>query len=268
MITDKDVIQIFQRIPITPIPFTEEEQRGRKLQIFRGVSGRLWKDAHPAGCSRHLSVFKETKVIPEFCFDCYKVLITPRSVVELFKLLMVFEKIALPVDNTRKCMVECRNDCPGTYKGFIYCRGMEEGTEVRKIVRKVVSEEISPHVLVSLKRGCSEYAQVYPRYAQIKQGSGIMQYKKEWKIHEDTFDKEHDLTLIASRSFPGVKETLVPLAESLAAYTQWEIFCMQFWLNYAATIGDTSYLAITAMTLPPIPNLKRPLFRSSAKISS
>jgi hypothetical protein len=50
MITDKEVVQTFQGMPITPIPFTEEEQKGRKLQIFRGVSGRLWKDAHPAGC--------------------------------------------------------------------------------------------------------------------------------------------------------------------------------------------------------------------------
>jgi hypothetical protein len=270
MITDKEVVQIFQKIPITPLPFTEEEQKGRKRQIFRGVSGRLWKDAHPAGCTRHLAVFRETKVIPEFCFDCYKVLITPRTVVELFKLLMVFEKIVFPADNTRKCMAECRNDCSGTYKGFVYCRGREEGNEVLKIVRKAVSEEISPQVHVSLKRGCSEYAQLYPRYAQIKQRSGVMQYKNEWKIHEVAFDKKYEFTLGISLSDlggGGIKDTSdaaeAERIEGLFAYSRWEIFCMQFWLSYAATIGDSSYLAITAMRLPPIPGLKRPSFKAS-----
>jgi hypothetical protein len=262
MITDKEIVQIFQKIPLTPIPFTESEQLGRKLQIFRGVSGHLWKDAHPAGCTRHLAVFKGMKVIPEYCFDCYKVLITPRTVVELFKLLMVFEKIALPLDNTRKCMVECRADCSGTYKGFIYCRGLAEGNEVRKIVRKVISEEISPQVPVSLKRGCSEYVHAYPRYARITQGSGMMQYKKEWKIHEDAFDKKYNLIPGPGnlQSVPEPKEISIDHAEGLASYTQWEIFCMQFWLRYAATIGDASYLPITAMTLTPISNLRRPSF--------
>lgn len=263
MITDKEVVQIFQEIPITPIPFTEAEQAGRKLQIFRGVSGRLWKDAHPAGCTRHLAVFNEMKVIPEYCFDCYKVQISPRSVIELFKLLMVFEKIVLPSNNTRKCMVECRNDCSGAYKGFIYCRGMKEGNEVRKIVREVISEEISPEVLVNLKRGCSEYAHSYPRYAKTY-GSGVLQYKKEWKVHEDSFDKKYNLNARQSH-IPEVEDASTTNTSGLAAYTQWEIFSMQFWLRYAATIGDSSYLAITAMTLPPIPTLKRPLFRGQAR---
>lgn len=264
MISDKEVVQIFQKIPITPIPFTEQEQSGKKLQIFRGASGYLWKGAHPAGCARHLSVFKEMQVIPEFCFDCYKVLVVPRTVVELFKLLMVFEKIELPNDNTRKCMVECRRDTPGAYKGFIYCRGMEEGNEVRKIVRKVVSEEISPQISVSLKRGCSEYARAYPKYAQLNRAGGIMQYKEKWKIQEDAFDKKYNLGGVPPR---GTVKDIAPIshAEGFAGFTQWEIFCMQFWLSYAATIGDSSYLAITAMVLPSISNLKRPLFANAHK---
>ena len=90
------------------------------LQIFRGISGLLWKDQHPAGCFRHFTVFNKFSVIPKYCFDCCKVLIEPRTVVELFKLLMVFEKLELPNDNTRKCMCESRDFCSGTYKGFIY----------------------------------------------------------------------------------------------------------------------------------------------------
>ena len=206
-----------------------------------------------------MEVFKKFSVIPQYCFDCYKVLIEPRTVNELFKLLMLFDKMALPLDNTRKCMVEARPDCSGTYKGFIYCRGMEEGKEVRTLVRNLISEEISPDVSVTLKRGCSEYAHVYPGYARIKPGAVLMQYPKDWQAREDFFDKNFVFrpdAPVGNVDSPEVK------AEGLAGYTPWEVFCMQYWLRYAATIGDTSYLAIACMTLPPIPGLKRPPYRS------
>lgn len=260
MITDQEVVQVFREIPIAPIPFTEAEQAGRKRQIFRGMSAHLWKDAHPAGCTRHLAVFHEMKVIPEYCFGCFKIVVEPRNVVELFKLLMVFEKISLPLDHTRKCMVECRTGAPGAYKGIVFCRGGEVD-EVRKFIRKAVSEDISPQVSVGVKRGCSEYAEVYPRYAHAK-GGGIMHYKQEWKASEDSFDNRNGF---ASTPPMGVADVGAPKhaaqSKGLGAYTAWEIFCMQFWLRYAATIGDHSYLAITAMGLPPIAGLKRPPFR-------
>lgn len=44
------------------------------------------------------------------------------------------------------------------------------------------------------------------------------------------------------------------------AYPAWEIFTMQYWLRYAATIGDMSYLVISGKTLPPIQDLKRSIF--------
>ena len=258
MITDEDVVQLFRNIPITPIGFTDAQIAGKQRQIFRGIPEALWVDAHPGGCARHQEVFKRFDVIPKYCFDCYKILISPRNVVELFKLLILFERMALPLDNTRKCMVERRGDCSGAYKGFIYCRSIEEGNEVRKIARNMVSEEISPQVPVILKRGCSEYA-VHPGYAQIKPGGVVMQYRKDWQAHEDFFDQN----FVLQRSDAGVDADMpVVNAEGLAAYTPWEIFCMQYFLRYAATIGDTSYLAIAGMALPPLLNLKRPPFRN------
>lgn len=259
MISDEDVVQLFGRIPRTPIGFTDAEIAGKPRQIFRGTPGDRWKDAHPGGCLRHMEVFKRFKVIPRYCFDCYKVLVTPRSIVELFKLLVLFERMVLPLDNTRKCMVEARHDCSGAYKGFVYCRGMDEGNEVRKIVRKLVSEEISPQVQVTLKRGCSEYAHVYPGYARIKPGVALMQYRKDWQAKEDFFDAN----FVFHPDAPGAHGDSAEVnVEELAAYTPWEIFCMQYWLRYAVTIGDTSYLEITRMTLPPLPGLKRPPFRN------
>lgn len=253
MITDEDVVQWVRNIVLNAhANVADSDMIGRSRQIYMGIPGHLWKDAHPLGCIRHMAVFKQFDVIPNYCFECYKVLITPRSVVELFKLLMIFEKVSLTLDNTRKCMVEGRDNCAGAYKGYIYCRGDEDGNQVLKILRKVVSEDISPQVAVSLKRGCSEYALVYPEYAQIKPGSTSMQYKKDWQGYEEFFDKNYGL----NKGVASVNND--EKINDEAPFTPWDVYSMKYWLRYAATIGDSSYLAITGVTLPPLKDLKRP----------
>ncbi len=177
---------------------------------------------------------------------------------ELFKLLMIFEKLMLPNDNTRKCMVEGRDDCSGAYKGFVYCQSMGEGKEVRKIVRRVISDELSPNVPVALKRGCSEFPHTYPEYSHMTRGGGILKYRKDWKAYEDLFDKQILKAGIADA--PHVVASDATSADT-PTYPPWEIFAMQFWLRYAATIGDTSYLKIAGRSIPPIPELKRPPFK-------
>jgi hypothetical protein len=251
MISDEDVRQLFQDKLATP---GKHDGGPASLQIYRGISPRLWKDAHPGGCNRHLTVFDKFGVIPKYCFDCYKILITPRTVVELFKLLMIFEKLKLPNDNTRKCMVEGRDDCSGIYKGYIYCRSIEEGKEVRNIVRVVVADDISPEVPVTLKRGCSEYVRTYPGYSPTKPGAVFMKYNKDWQVHEDFFDKN----FVFIPDIPNVN------AGNNTAYPPSEIFAMRYWLSYAATIGDISYLKIAGCIMPTISQLKRPPFTTTA----
>lgn len=253
MIADLDVIKIYQQVPRIHLGFSDAQMASIQHQIFRGINGLQWKGVHPAGCPRYLALFDEFGVIPQFCFDCYKVLITPRNIMEFFKLLMVFERIALPLDNTRKCMVEEREDCSGAYKGYVYCRSLDEGHEVLEIVRRVISEDISPDVSVTLKRGCSEYEHVYPEFARVDLGAATMLYKNEWQAQEDAFD-----AYAASRNlkFAIVKPDIEK--HEVSVYTDAEILCMQCWLRYAATIGDASYLAIAGMTLPPLPNIRRP----------
>ncbi|MBI3432287.1 MAG: hypothetical protein HY018_08775 [Hydrogenophilales bacterium] len=246
MISDEDVRQYFKNKMNVPGVYGG----AGSLQIGRGPL--LLKGAPPGGCQRHKVVFNKFNVIPEFCFDCYKVLITPRTVMELFKLLMVFDGLELSGNNTRKCMVEGRADSEGSYKGFIYCRSIEEGKEVRRILQEIVAVEISPDVPVLLKRGCSEFARTHPRYAQIKPGKPIMPFPPSWKGHEDFVDKnyalEHNVAANSSNANPETK----------AKYPLSEIFALQYWLQYAATIGDISYLKIAGRVLPPIPQLKRP----------
>ncbi|MDP1935993.1 MAG: hypothetical protein Q8K91_02170 [Hylemonella sp.] len=247
MISDEDVRQFFQNKLSVPGVYGGPGS----LQIGRGPH-RL-ENAPPGGCQRHKTVFNQFGVIPEYCFDCFKVLITPRTVMEHFKLLMVFEQHESAINNTRKLMVEGRFDSMGTYKGFIYCRRLVEGKKMRKLVQEIVAANISPDIPVTLKRGCSEFARTHPRYAQIKLGTAIMQYPPAWKVHEDCVDKAYALTHNSDSS------CLNEAVEAPTAYPPTEIFAMQYWLRYAATIGDMSYLKITDRTLPSLPQLKRPL---------
>lgn len=253
MISDKEVKQLFRKKLEVPGVFGG----AGSLQIFRGKPLYLVDDMPLGGCTRHMKVFNEFGVIPEYCFGCHKVLITPRTVAELFRLFMVFEKLVLPSDNRRKCMVEGRDDCTGTYKGFVYCRGLEEGKEVRDLLQRMVADNISPGVLVTLKRGCSEFSQAYPEYGQIQPGAVIMEYQKAWKTHEDSVD--------SVSAWPDHPKVVSNDVNSVAnrAYPPGEIFAMQYWLRYAATIGDLSYLKIAGKTLPRLPQLKRPPFTRS-----
>jgi hypothetical protein len=174
--------------------------------------------------------------------------------VELFKLLMIFEKLKLPNDNTRKCICENRDFCSGTYKGFVYCRGIEEAEEVYGIVREVVADDISSEVPVTLKRGCSEFERAYPGYARIEPGDVMMKYKNDWQVHEDFVDANAVFSFSSPDSNAGGNKT----------YSPSEIFATHFWLGYAATIGDMSYLKVTGCAVPPIPQLRRPPFTSAA----
>lgn len=250
MISDEMVREAFQPMLDTPGSYMNPLMRGQFVQIYRGQPRQLWKNEHkddrPGGCLRHMTVFKQFNAIPKYCFDCYKVEIAPRTVVELFKLLMVFEKIALPSDNSRKCMCEGRPDCSGTYKGFVYCRGLDDGKEMRKILKRVISHEISPQIPVVLKRGCSEFARSHPSYARIAPGQAKLEYKKKWRIHEDFVDQ--------NVRFPPVFQQV----NVSGTYLPEEIYSLQYWLTYAATIGDVSYLIISGKTLEPSPQIKRP----------
>jgi hypothetical protein len=253
MITDQDVIQLFGKLAdISPGTAVDS-------QVFVG------ENSFPTGCSRHLEMFDKSNIIPKYCFDCFKVLVSPRNVMELFKLLMIFERIPLPNDNRRKCMIELREKIPGNYKGYIYCNSLDEGNEVFKIARKAVSQDLSPQVDVSLKRGCSEYALVYPAYAVTKPASALMRYRKDWQALEDSLAMD---TAVIPRQAHDTDGHVPPVrADGPKRYTLRDALSMQYWLCYAATIGDASYLSISGKTMPTIPNLKRAPFRNTIPFS-
>jgi len=208
-------------------------------QFFRGVN------PFRVDCMRHMTVFTRFNAIPKFCFNCYKVSIDIQTVVDLFKLMVFFEKVKLPNDNARKCMVECREHVPGSYKGFIYCSDPEEGEGIKTWLQSILSEEISRDIEVKLKRGCSEYAIAYPDYAIISKVRIPMKYKEEWRQYEAIVDENCNF----------VEQ---PKTFNQPAYTYNDARVMLAWLKYAAAIGDNSYLDISNEILTPLEGINRP----------
>ena len=100
----------------------------------------------------------------------------------------------------------------------------------------MISHEISPRISVTLKRGCSEFVRSHPGYAQIEPGKAKMEYKKKWRVHEDFVDQ--------NVRFPAVFQQV----NASGIYLPEEIYSLQYWLTYAATIGDESYLTISGKT--------------------
>ncbi|MDH5387148.1 MAG: hypothetical protein OEY06_01720 [Gammaproteobacteria bacterium] len=247
MISDEDVKQLFSNAHSF---LTNQNNSGPLLtQFYRGRLPDNWKNQPSGACNRHIALFKHFNIIPKYCFSCYKVIIEPRTVIELFKMMMIFEMTTFPNDNTRKCLVEGRPKITGTYKGMVYCRSIEEGEVIIQMLQPILSEEISKNIPITIKRGCSEFALSYPDYAKIEQGTTPMEYKNEWQKHEDRADKSAVVNKIAN-----AKDT-----HNRPTYVLDDYKVMLTWLKYAATIGDNSYLKISGDTLPPFQGLTRPV---------
>ena len=256
MIEDSEIRQFFQEC-IVPISEQELINKNKPKQFFRGVTPRKWKNNKYPGicCRRHRLVFTSFNVIPEYCFNCYKIAIEPRNVIELFKLMMVFEAVNLPNDNTRKCTVETRPEISGTYKGLIYFQDLNEATELLPIIKELISENISNDINVSIKRGCSEYPLKYPEYANFENEGNQFTYKKKWREYEEYADRNLIQDLVENK-----RDSHNPIVSS--GFTSKDISVMYSWLEYAKTIGDKSYLKITDLPIPTLPGLKRPAFKS------
>lgn len=94
--------------------------------------------------------------VPPRCLECWKVVVSPRTLKELFLLLDVEKSLERPA----KCGIEIRNYTPRLYGGYFYNNSLEEGRARYEEVRKAVSEHISPDVGVILKRACTEYEMI------------------------------------------------------------------------------------------------------------
>ena len=196
------------------------ELRTKQDQIFRGNS---------MNCERHLSIFDEHEVIPEFCFGCYKVQVEPRSIIDLIKLLVIFDQLELDENNTRKCMIEFRPEISGFYKGLIYCSDLNQANQIADHLDLIIKKSIGSELSAMVKRGCSQYAISYPDYKEINHtGPQLMNYKEEWRVIEDDHDKKKLMHVkeLKRVNLPGLNLS--------------DVLIIRKWIDYAKGIGDSS----------------------------
>ena len=261
MISDNEVRQRFQKLLSLPDVLTGLNRLNTNanykshmdsrinLQVHRGQAARFWEGAPKGGCAQCVVVFTGFDAIPKYCFDCYKILIELHNVLDLFKLLLLFERIELPRNNSRKCMIETRNISSARYKGFVYCRGLEEAKDLCQVLQGAIYDGISPDISVKVKRGCTEYTQKYPEYGQINSDKDGFEYKNEWQFYEDFVDKYWSNSGNVDCYDEDGKGT-DPMREVPA---------LQFWLRYAATVGDKTYLMLTGgKVVEPLPHQSTP----------
>ena len=143
-----------------------------ETQIYRQNSEDL-------NCFRHFRIFNKFNVIPKFCFGCFKVTVQTETVLDLLKLYFVFDKLYLGLQNTRKLMIEKREDVSGNYKGFIYCSSVEEGENIKNKLKSILIKNLGTDCSISLKRGCSEFALKFPSYKKASVNENEMIFEMD-----------------------------------------------------------------------------------------
>ena len=239
-ISDDQVVNLFTK--------SSNYIRSYGLELRTELSQTYRRNSVDLNCKRHMSIFNEHNIIPEFCFGCYKVQVEPRSIIDLIKLYVVFDQLELDENNTRKCMVELRPEISGFYKGLIYCSGLKEASQIAEYLNRVVKKNIGSELSAKVKRGCSEYSVSFPDYKEINHsGPQLMNYTEDWKVIEDDHDRKKPMK---------AQENIRP---SLSGLNLNDVLIIGKWLDYARGIGDSSVNSINdeAVQYPEVYNLAK-----------
>ncbi|MDC3146986.1 tetratricopeptide repeat protein [Prochlorococcus sp. AH-716-I09] len=224
IITDKEAIQVYKD--------GFEIYRKYNLDLETSLSQIYKRNEINLNCNRHKLIFNQKKIIPEFCFECYKVQVEVDSIVELIKLFLVFNTLELENSNTRKCMVEIRENISGFYKGLIYCANLPEALDISKKLNIHLQNNIRVNLSSKIKRGCSEYALEFPKYKEINiNGKQPMEYNKKWKNIEKEIDEGN--------------KNWGESNESIQGFSLNDFLIIRNWISYAQKIGDESVKKIT-----------------------
>lgn len=172
----------------------------------------------------HRIFFNVLKHVHSYCRSCWKVVVRPQNLVQLFDLYELEREIGVPC----KCGVEKRTSVHGLYGGYFYTRSKEQGLERYKEVRGLVDEQLSPDVPVILKRYCTEF--------EIG-GDGIEGFGPSDQMPDCT-KEEREMEKYIETHFPRVG-TSNPQPDHLSANV------MMSWIEYAFAHGDQTYLEFT-----------------------
>ncbi len=184
------------------------------------------------GCRRHKKIFNDHNVIPKNCFGCYKVIIEPKTLIDLVKIYILFDYIKFENNNIRKCMIELRPNIEGRYKSLIYCSDLNEAESILQKLKTIIDKNINENIIINIKRGCSEFGMAYPLYKDYK--NNVMKYKEDWKEKEVFVDAK----------YPNLLKHKLN-RETIFGITLNDILVIRNWICYARLIGDNSYKMIS-----------------------
>ena len=127
-------------------------------------------------------------------------------------------------------MVETRSTVKDNFKGFIYCRSLEEAKKVLKISEKKLIENEINYKNIEIKHGCTEYYEKHPNFKKINHnGEQKMFYDKSWEKYEKIIDNNS----------PHISERVInPTINNINLS---DILIIKNWLDYAEIVGDNSF---------------------------
>ena len=197
-------------------------------QIFK-------KNLKNLNCERHLSLFSKHKIIPKFCFSCYKVQVSMNDVLSLLKLYFYFNKLTLKENNIKKCIIELRSKVIGNYKGYIFCSSKIEAENIKQIISKDLSNKSINLGKIEIKHGCTEYYEEFEVYKNINEDLTNTLYQPKWADIEKKFDEINFI-------HENIKERV--FSETICLFNLPDYLIIKNWLIYAKLIGDNSYKEI------------------------
>lgn len=149
----------------------------------KGMHCNWWRDIAPL-----------FNFIPSHCLTCYKIVVRPTTVVGLYGLFKMQQKMA--TDNPDcgcKCGIEKRDYVRGNYGGYFYTRSLQAGLDRYKEVRQMVDSYIGPDTVVILKRACTEFELRFGPSDKWEETDNSIQWEKiiaegcvmkEWKYKQ------------------------------------------------------------------------------------
>jgi hypothetical protein len=199
-----------------------------ETQIFR-------RNKIDLNCKRHLEIFTAHKIIPKFCFNCFKVQIILDNILDLIKLYFYFNNVNLKNNNIRKCVVELRKNVNGNYKGYVFSDSLQDAKEIKEMLNNELQNEKINLNKIEIKRGCTEYYDEFELYKDINQNVSSVIYKEDWDDIEKKFDEQNFISKIKDEKMYN---------DTLNKFNLPDFLIIKNWLLYAKIIGDASYKKI------------------------
>jgi hypothetical protein len=181
------------------------------------------KYLYEARCNQYHEVFhQQLGRIHSFCRSCWKVVIRPQNLVQLFDLYEFQRELAEPC----KCGYEARETVYGIWGGYFYNRSKEEAQERFQEV-SAFADTLNPRPPVIIKRYCTEFE------------IGPQSLGPSNELPEQTKKEIEEETQIDNFLFRGNPQFGSVQADFLQAHV------MRRWIHWAYQHGDETYKAFT-----------------------